>query len=250
MVHRRSHSQVEAIRGACKLVSASLRIIGRLVKPGVTTKALDDAFAAFIRQKKADALFLGYRGYPAHICASVNEEVVHGIPGPRALEEGDIVGVDVGIRLNGWCGDAARTFPVGQTEPKVNRLLEIARGSLDAAIAQVKPGNKLVEVCRAVQNHAESHGYKVVRKYAGHGIGRKMHEDPHIPNFVSEDEPPADVTLEPGMILAIEPMVNQGSAGTLVLEDGWTVVTEDGSLSAHFEHTVAVTDDGADVLTK
>jgi len=249
MIHCRSARQIEAMRQAGRLVGEALRIVGRLIKPGVTTRELDDEVAAFIRRKKADALFLGYHGYPAHICTSVNEQVVHGIPGPRKLAEGEIVSVDVGIRLNGWCADAAMTFAVGETDPEVQRLLAVTREALNLAVKEVRPGAKLEAVCAAVQNHAEAHGFSVVRKYAGHGIGKKMHEEPHIPNFVSPEVVRDGTVLKPGMVLAIEPMVNMGTWETVTLDDGWTVVTADGKMSAHFEHTVAVTPDGYRVLT-
>jgi len=249
VIPRRSPKQIEAVRKAGKLVAEALSIAGRLIKPGVTTRSLDEEVAGFIRGKGAKALFLGYRGFPAHICASVNEEVVHGIPGKRVLCEGDIVAVDVGIGVAGWCADAAATFPVGDISAEAARLLEVTRLSLDAGIGKVCPGNRLEEVCAAVQRYVEERGYQVVRKYAGHGIGRRMHEEPHIPNYVSCELARQAIVLQTGMVLAVEPMVNRGTYETVTLSDGWTVVTADGSLSAHFEHTVAVTDAGPDVLT-
>ena len=250
MIHCRSVRQIELMRQAGRLVGEALRIVGRLVKPGVTTRELDDEVAGFIRRKKADALFLGYHGYPAHICTSVNEQVVHGIPGPRKLKEGEIVSVDIGVKLKGWCADAAWTFPVGDTSDEAKCLVAVTREALELAVAEVAPGSRLVAVCAAVQKHAESKGFSVVRKYAGHGIGKKMHEEPHIPNFVSPEVVRDGAVLKPGMVLAIEPMVNVGTWETVTLEDGWTVVTADGKMSAHFEHTVAVTEDGYMVLTE
>jgi len=237
------------MRRAGTLVAEALRIVGRLVSPGVSTQELDEEVAGFIRRKGADALFLGYHGFPAHICASIDEQVVHGIPGPRKLKNGEIVSIDIGVRLEGWCGDAAQTFAVGEVEPEIEKLLQVTKESLDLAIAQAAPGNRLEDVGRAVQQYAEKNGFSVVRKYAGHGIGKKMHEEPHIPNFVSESGTRDNTVLKAGMILAIEPMVNMGTWETVTLEDGWTVVTVDGKVSAHFEHTVAVTENGSTVLT-
>lgn len=215
--------------------------------PGVTTADIDAAADACIRKAGAASLFKGYRGYPGNICASVNEEVVHGIPGSRVLKAGDALSVDVGVRLGGYCGDAALTVPVGDWLPETQRLAQVCRESLDRAIAVLKPGVMLSTVCRTIQLYVESQGYSVVRRYTGHGIGREMHEDPQVPNFFARSM--TDVSLPEGAVLAIEPMINAGRSEVEVLANGWTVVTKDRTLSAHFEHTVAIRDNGPDILT-
>ena len=195
----------------------------------------------------AEPSFLGYRGFPASLCVSINEEVVHGIPGPRVLEEGDIVSLDFGAIYKGYHGDAAITVGVGKIDQAAQELVETTRGALEAAIGQCRPGNHLGDVSWAIQDYAESRGYSVVRQYVGHGIGRSMHEDPQIPNYGS---PGRGLLLKPGMTFALEPMVNMGTYLTEVLDDNWTVATEDRKLSAHFEHTVAITEDGPEILTR
>jgi methionyl aminopeptidase len=211
---------------------------------------LDAEAERIIREQGGRPLFKGYRGFPATICASVNEEVVHGIPGSRTLREGDILSVDVGVSLAGYCADAARTLPVGRVAEDALKLIEVCRVALAKAIAAAKSDGRLSDISRAVQTYAESNGRSVVRTYTGHGIGRSMHEEPQIPNFVAPMFKMNDPVLRPGMTLAIEPMLNAGTYRVKTLQDGWTVVTEDGLLSAHFEETVAVTDHGGDILTQ
>jgi methionyl aminopeptidase len=250
MIIAKSAREVNKMRAAGRIVAAVLRRMEEMAVPGVPRRELDQEAERIIREHNAKPLFKGYRGYPATICASVNEEVVHGIPDSRRLCEGDILSVDVGVNLNNYAADAARTLPVGKVSAEALALIEVCRSALEKAIVAAKAGARLSAVSRAIQQHAESHGCSVVRTYTGHGIGRSLHEDPQIPNFVSPALRLNDPVLRKGMTLAIEPMVNAGGHAVKVLPDGWTVVTEDGSLSAHFEDTVAVTDDGADILTR
>ncbi len=255
--------QIAKMREAGRIVAQALDLVGKLVKPGVTTKELDAAVKDLIIKAGGIPTFIGYpsptRGvsaFPAAICASVNEQVVHGIPGERVLTNGDIISVDVAVHLDNWCGDAARTYPVGEIGRKAKKLLEVTENSLKKAIANCRPGKKLRDVSAAVQKEAESKGFSVVKQFVGHGIGRAMHEPPQIPNFVcSANEHMEgtfpDLLLEPGMVLAVEPMVNIGSSDVLVdRSDGWVVFTKDHSLSAHFEHTIAVTEKGPQILTE
>lgn len=246
MIIRKSAAEIETMREAGRITAMALRVVGEAIRPGVTTRELDVIAEEAIRAESATPAFLGYNGFPATICASVNEQVVHGIPGKRTLREGDILSVDVGAIVDGYYGDSAYTFPVGTVTDNVTRLMQVTRQALEAGIAQCVPGMKLYDISHAVQCVAEGAGFSVVREYVGHGIGRAMHEDPQIPNFGPAGKGP---TLKPGMVLAIEPMVNAGHAAVRSMPDGWTVVTADGYQSAHFEHTVAVTDNGPDVLT-
>ena len=219
-----------------------------MVKPGVTTQDLDEFAEAWTLQHKARPAFKGYRGYPGSVCTSINQEVVHGIPSKaRKLKEGDILSMDFGVELDGYYGDAALTVPVGKVSPNREKLLRVTRESLEQAIDKVRPGNRLGDVSAAVQAWVEKNGYSVVREFVGHGIGTKMHEDPQLPNYGS---PGHGAKLQEGMVLAIEPMVNTGGPGVRVLDDAWTAVTADGSDSAHFEHTVAVTANGPWILTR
>lgn len=234
------------MREAGRLTARVLRAVGEGVAPGVTTAALDELAEELIRSAGAVPAFKGYHGFPATICASRNHEVVHGIPGPKGLESGDILSVDVGVVLEGYYGDAAATFPVGEVSEEVTCLMETTRTSLEAGMAKCIPGMRLYDISHAVQRVVEEAGFSVVREYVGHGIGRTMHEEPQIPNFGQAGTGP---TLKSGMVFAIEPMVNAGEAPVRSLQDGWTVVTEDGRPSAHFEHTVAVTEEGPAVLT-
>jgi methionyl aminopeptidase len=216
------------------------------VRPGVTTAELDRIAESFIRDHGGRPAFKGYRGFPASICPSVNEEVVHAIPGGTPLKDGDIIGIDVGVEKDGYYGDAAVTLPVGEVTDEANRLLEVASQALLHGIAQAKPGNRVGDISHAIQTHAERYGFSVVRTLVGHGIGREMHEEPQVPNF----GPPArGPRLMTGQVLAIEPMINVGTHEVVVQPDGWTVVTRDGSLSAHFEHTVAVGENGPEILS-
>lgn len=242
----RSKGEIEKIRAAAELVATTLRELEGAVRPGVTTAELDGLAERFIRGYGGRPAFLGYRGFPASICPSVNEEVVHGIPGPRVLREGDIVGIDVGVELDGFYGDAARTFAVGTVSDEARRLMEVTRDALTEGIAQARPGNRVGDISNAVQRHVESHGYSVVRALVGHGIGRDMHEEPAVPNFGA---PGRGLRLWSGLVLAIEPMVNAGGHEVVTRPDGWTVATKDGSLSAHFEHTVVVGPDGPEILS-
>ena len=242
----RNREEIEKIRVSAQLVAMTLREVGRHVRPGITTAELDRIAESFIRDHGARPAFKGYRGFPASICPSVNEEVVHGIPGPRELREGDIIGVDVGVEKNGFYGDAALSFPVGEVSAEARRLLDVTRESLMQGIAQARPGNRVGDISNAVQSYVESRGYSVVRALVGHGIGREMHEEPAVPNFGPAGRGPRLMT---GLVLAIEPMVNTGGFEVVTRSDGWTVATKDGGLSAHFEHTVAVGPDGPEILS-
>jgi methionyl aminopeptidase len=237
---------VEAIRAAAQLVARTLRRIREEIRPGVTTAELDRLADNFIRSQGGRPSFKGYRGYPASICSSVNDEVVHGIPGGRALAEGDIVGIDVGVEMDGYHGDAAWTFPVGPVSAEASRLLQVTREALERGIAQARPGQRIGDISHAIQSHVEANGFSVVRALVGHGIGREMHEEPQVPNY---GPPGRGLKLMIGQVLAIEPMVNVGGPEVLTREDGWTIATEDGSLSAHFEHTVAVDATGPRILS-
>ena len=247
MIELKSRTEVEKIRQAGVIVARVLQAIGDYVKPGVNTGELDTLAQELIESSKAKAAFKGYRGFPGHICTSVNEGVVHGIPGQRVLEEGDIVGIDVGVKLNGYFADAAATFAVGQISEKAGKLMQATKQSLTLAIETAVKGRKISDISNVIETFIKSRGYSVVREFVGHGIGRQMHEDPQVPNFGPPGQGPE---LKPGLVLAIEPMINMGSSDVKVQSDGWTAVTRDGSLSAHYEHTVLVTENGADILTK
>ena len=235
------------MREAGRIVAETLELIRQAVKPDVTTQELDRIADEYIRERGAIPAFKGYNGFPGSICASVNEEVVHGIPGPRKLKNGDIISVDIGTLINGFYGDAAMTFPVGEVAPEVAQLLKVTEESLYKGIAQAVADQRLYDISHAVQIHAEEFGYGVVRDYVGHGIGRKMHEDPQIPNYGAPGRGPR---LKPGMTLAIEPMINMGTYEVKTLRDNWTVITRDKKWSAHFEHTIAVTDGEPEILTR
>jgi len=246
-VYTRSREEIEKLRESAQLVAKTLRELGRAVRPGITTAELDRLAESFIRDHGARPAFKGYRGFPASICSSVNEEVVHGMPGPRELREGDVIGIDVGVEKGGYYGDAARTFPVGGASDGTRKLLEVTRESLMRGIAQARPGNRVGDISNAIQCHVEAHGFSVVRALVGHGIGREMHEEPAIPNFGPPGRGPR---LMAGLVLAIEPMVNVGGFEVVTRPDGWTVATKDGAPSAHFEHTVAVGPDGPEILSE
>jgi methionyl aminopeptidase len=237
---------IEGVRAAAQVVARALREMGRAVRPGITTAELDRIAEQVIRDHGARPAFKGYRGFPASICASVNEEVVHGIPGARALDQGDIIGIDVGAELNGWYGDAARTFAVGDVSDEARRLMRVTEDALQRGIREARAGNRVGDISHAVQAHVEEHGFSVVRDLVGHGIGRQMHEEPAVPNFGSPGKGPR---LVAGQVLAIEPMVNAGGHAVTTRPDGWTVITKDGRWSAHFEHTVAVGRDGPEILS-
>jgi len=237
--------EIELMDRANRIVHQVLEAVGQRMVPGVKTRELDRLAEQVIRDAGGVPAFLHYRGYPATLCISVNDVIVHGIPGEVPLQEGDIVGIDCGVFYKGYCGDAARTFAVGRIDPAAERLLRVTEEALHLGVAQVRPGGRLQDIGWAVQQHAESHGYSVVREFTGHGVGTSLHEDPQVPNFGVAGKGPK---LKPGMVLAIEPMVNAGACGIRMDPDGWTARTEDGSLSAHFEFSVAVTPSGAQVL--
>jgi methionyl aminopeptidase len=247
MISLKGPEEIKKMRAAGRIVGELLEELGRKVKPGVSTKDLDDFSRQFIEKRGAIPTFLGYQGYPATICASVNEQVVHGIPNPRKLSEGDVVGVDVGATLDGWVGDAARTFAVGKVSAEAKALLLATEEALNKGLAAAKDGGHLQDIGFAVQSHAEGKGYSVVRDFVGHGIGRKMHEAPQIPNYGQQGK---GIAIKRGMAFAIEPMINLGGWKVKVLEDGWTVVTQDGSLSAHFEDTIIVSDGAPEIMTR
>lgn len=247
MIRIKNKKQIEGIRASCQMLSALYDALKPLVQPGATPKDLDRFAYDFMVKNGGKPAFLGYEGYPATLCISVNDVVIHGIPGSRPLEEGDIVGIDSGIDLDGFFSDAAITLPVGKITPEAQKLLNVTKECLDLAIAQIKPHARISDISRAVFSHATKNGFKVVRQYCGHGVGLEIHEDPQIPNYVSAGPNPR---IMPGMVLAVEPMINVGTSDVRVLDDDWTVVTMDGSLSAHFEHTVLVTDSGCEVLTR
>jgi methionyl aminopeptidase len=247
-IQLKSPAEIAKLREANLIVADVLNTLEAAAKPGLSTWELNDIAAARLKQLKGESAFLGYHGYPAVLCTSVNQVVVHGIPRRDVvLKAGDILSIDFGAFKDGWCGDSARTIPIGDVSPAAQTLMRVTRESLERAIAACVPGNRLGDIGWAVQSHAEAHGYSVVRQFVGHGIGRAMHEEPHVPNY---GEAGKGRRLSPGLVVAIEPMVNAGSAEVLVKDDGWTAVTKDGSLSAHFEHSVAITDDGPVVLSK
>lgn len=246
MIIIKSDEEIECLREAGRVVARCLAELGRAIRPGVSTGDLDEIAEAFIRREGAIPTFKGYRGFPASICTSVNDEVVHGIPGDRVLAEGDIISVDVGATLHGFIGDAAYTWPVGRVSDEVGHLLRATREALEVGIAQGQAGNRLSDISHAIQRHVESNGFSVVRDYVGHGIGHDMHEEPQIPNFGAPGRGPL---LAAGMVFALEPMVNAGRYEVYTAPDNWTVRTVDGSLSAHFEHTLAITRAGPEVLT-
>ena len=247
MIVCKSAAEIERMRAPNELVANVLAELSSLVAPGVTTADLDAAAERLVRAAGAEPAFKGYRGYPCTLCASVNEQVVHGIPSARALVEGDIISLDMGVKLNGFYGDSAVTVPVGRVSDEAATLLRVTRESLHKGIEQVRLGGRISDIGHAIQEHVEAHGFTVVREFVGHGIGAALHEEPQIANY---GEPGRGPRLAEGMVLAIEPMVNIGRPAVKVLADGWTAVTKDGSLSAHFEHTVAVTKAGPLVLTQ
>ena len=247
MIYKKSLDEIKVMRRAGAIVGDTLDALQEAIRPGVSTAELDQIAERIIRDAGATPSFKGYRGFPASICASPNHVIVHGIPSPMKLEEGDIISLDVGAFIDGYHGDSAWTFPVGDVDPKAAELLKVTEACLDAALEQCRPGNRLGDVGYAVQQVAEPAGFSIVREYAGHGVGRALHEEPSVPNYGPAGR---REVLAPGMTLAIEPMVNIGGPGTKTLADGWAVVTADGSLSAHFEHTVAITEDGHEVLTR
>lgn len=247
MIILKSAREINYLRDAGRIVAETLNEVKKAAKPEVTTLELDQIAEEYIRHRGAIPSCKGYEGYPASICASVNEEVVHGIPGLKKLKNGDNVSVDITAAINGYNGDAAITIPVGKVDAEVQKLLDVTEEALYKGIEQARLGNRLSDISHAVQEYAEAYGYGVVRDYVGHGIGRNMHEDPQIPNYGAPGRGPR---LKSGMTLAIEPMINMGTHEVRSLDDGWTVVTEDHKRSAHFEHTIAITPDGPEILTK
>jgi methionyl aminopeptidase len=246
MIILKNERDLDAMRPACAVAGTVLEEIAAFIKPGLTTRQVDEFAAKRIKQHGAKSAFLGYRNYPCHTCLSVNEEVVHGLAGDRELHFGDIVSVDVGVFYKGFVGDTARTVAVGGCGVAAQRLMDVTEHALYEGIAAALPGNRVTDISRAVQTYVEANGFSVVREFVGHGVGRSMHEEPQVPNFV---DPKSNQKLRSGMTLAIEPMVNAGQPGVKILKDGWTVVTQDGLLSAHFEHTVLVTEGEPEILT-
>lgn len=246
MIIGKSKKELDKMRASGRLVGLVLQKLREMVKPGITTIEIDRQAEKMIRDAGALPTFKGYNGFPYSICASVNEQIVHGFPSKYGLQEGDIFSIDCGVTLEGYVGDTATTVPVGRVDEEKLRLIRVTEECLERAIQQCRPGNRLGDIGWAVQEHAEANGYSVVRDYVGHGIGRKMHEDPQIPNY---GRPGLGEKIKSGYVFAVEPMVNQGSHFTKVLKDGWTVVTVDGKPSAHAEHTIAITEEGPEVLT-
>jgi methionyl aminopeptidase len=246
VIIRKSRDEIDTMARAGSIVADTLALLERHIQPGVTTAELDRLAEEFIRSRGGEATFKGYKGYPAATCLSPNDMVVHGIPGPTTLADGDILSVDVGVTLDGFVADSAWTFPVGRLTPAAERLLDTCRAALDAGIEQAVTGNAVADISRAVQEVTEAAGFSVIRSLVGHGVGRSMHEDPQVPNFVSSSRGPE---LKDGMTLAIEPMITAGGPEVYIHDDQWSISTVDGSLAAHFEHTVAITPEGPRVLT-
>jgi len=246
MIKLKNEEQIAGIKRSCDLLSRLFAILKPAIQPGVSTGALDHLAFEFIKDHSGEPAFLNYMDYPASLCISINEEVIHGIPGKRLIRDSDVVGIDCGINLDGFFSDAAFTSALPPVEPAARQLVQVTEECLDRAIKAIEPGARVSAISRAVFSHAKAHGYGVVRQYCGHGVGFSQHEDPQVPNYVSAGPNPR---LVPGMVLAIEPMINLGTGDVKDLDDGWTVVTSDGKLSAHFEHTVLVTATGAMILT-
>ncbi|KJU81543.1 Peptidase M24A, methionine aminopeptidase, subfamily 1 [Candidatus Magnetobacterium bavaricum] len=248
MIILKSDDEIKKIALASKIVAEILRLLEYMIKPGVTTKEIEQYVEKIIKERNAVAAFKGYKGYPSSLCTSINEEVVHGIPSKkRILKDGDIISIDVGVLYRGFIGDAARTYPVGKVSQETNRLLKVAEDSLYKGIEQALPSNRVSDISHAIQSHVERNGYSVVRNFVGHGVGKALHEEPQVPNYGPPNQGPK---LRRGMVLAIEPMVNAGTSDVVILKDRWTAVTNDGMSSAHFEHTVVVTDDKPRILTR
>jgi methionyl aminopeptidase len=247
MIILKSKAELEVMREAGRIVALTHQELAKAIKPGVTTKQLDEIAETFIRSTGAVPSFKGYGGFPGSICTSVNEELVHGIPGKRTLQEGDIISVDIGAQYQGYHGDSAWTYPVGNISTENQNLLRVTEESLFKGLEKALPGARLSDISHAIQIHAEAAGFTLVREYVGHGIGQNLHEDPQVPNYGPPDRGPR---LKPGMVLAIEPMVNAGERYVRTLEDNWTVVTVDRKTCAHFEHTIAITEDGYEIFTR
>ena len=247
MIILKTEHEIEQLRICNQIVARVLEELKHMIKPGITTKELDDRAERSIKTYGAIPAFKGYRGFPANICTSINEQIVHAIPSERRLKEGDIISLDLGAKLNGFYGDAAVTFPVGKVGDKAKELLKVTEEALYKGIGQAIVGNRLSDISQSIQAWVESHGFSVVRDFVGHGIGTSLHEEPQIPNFGT---PVPNPRLQEGMVLALEPMVNEGEYAMKILPDGWTSVTADGKLSAHFEHTIAITSDGPIILSE
>jgi methionyl aminopeptidase len=246
MIILKNERDIEAMRVSGSLAAEVLNLVANWIQPGVTTREIDNYAAGLIKERGAKSAFLGYRKYPGHLCISVNEQVVHGLPSDRRIQLGDIISLDVGVVYHGYIGDTAKTVAVGGCDVQSQKLMDVTERALYEGIEQAVAGNRVVDISRAVQKCVESNGFSVVREFVGHGVGRSMHEEPQVPNFVDGKSSPK---LRPGMTIAIEPMVNAGKAGVEILSDGWTVVTRDGLPSAHFEHTVLITEQEPEILT-
>lgn len=246
MITIKTAGEIDAIRRSGRIVGEILKQLEAMIKPGITTAELDKWAEAFIRERGGEPAFKGYHEFPATLCTSINEQVVHGIPGKYILKDRDLISVDVGVKLDGWYSDAACSYAVGEVDSETARLMNVTKSALTAGVAQAKAGNRLSDIGHTIQKFVEAERFSIVRDFVGHGIGRQLHEDPQIPNF---GEPNQGIRLKKGMVLAIEPMVNSGGYQVKTLDDMWTVVTRDGSRSAHFEYTIAVSDNEAEVLT-
>jgi methionyl aminopeptidase len=247
MIALKSKREIQIMRDASRIVAVVLQDLRPICKAGVSTRELDRVAEEKTRQQGGEPAFKGYRGYPRALCTSINHEVVHGIPGDTVLKEGDVVGLDFGVLYKGYFGDAAITVPIGRISAETETLLRVTEECLYLGIEQMVPENHLSDLSRAIQDHAESHGFSLVKEFGGHGIGKNLHEDPMVLNYVSNGR---GIKLRPGLVLAVEPMVNMGTDEVQILSDGWTVVTRDGKPSAHFEHTVAITENGPEILTR
>ena len=246
MIILKNERDIEAMRASGAVAAEVLNLVGSWIRPGVTTKEIDTYAANLIKERGAKSAFLGYRKYPGHVCISVNDQVVHGLPNDRRLNFGDIISLDVGVIYRGYIGDTAKTVAVGGCDLLAQKLMDVTERALYEGIAQAHAGNRVVDISRAIQKYVETNGFSVVREFVGHGVGRSMHEEPQVPNFVDGKTSPK---LRPGMTIAIEPMVNAGKPAVEILNDGWTVVTRDGLPSAHFEHTVLITESEPEILT-
>lgn len=247
MIILKSPEEIEKMASVCRVIAETINALKEIIKPGITTKDIEKFVDRKIDEHGAVSAFMGYRGYPSSVCTSVNDQVVHGIPSGLVLKEGDIISIDIGVYKDAYFGDAAITLPVGRISPEAERLIKVTEDSLYAGIEKARRGNRVSDISHAIQNNVETHGFSVVKTFVGHGIGRSLHEDPQVPNFGAPGRGPR---LMEGMTLAIEPMVNAGTYDVNILEDGWTAVTADGRLSAHYEHTVAITKNGPRILTK
>ncbi len=246
MIILRSAREIELIRKSCRLLARTFKIVQDMIRANITTFEIDQEIEKFIKSQKGYPAFKGFHDYPANSCISVDDEVVHGIPGERVLKSGEIVGVDIGVELNGYYGDAARTYAIDYISLEKKRLMDVTSAALYAGIDQARPGNRLYDISHAIQTTVEEAGFSVVRELVGHGIGRSLHEEPQIPNY---GKPHGGPRLKAGMVFAIEPMVNMGKPNVITADDGWTVKTQDGLPSAHFEHTIVITDSGPEILT-